>query len=225
MELPVPNVGVDKLRYLDKLFMCLPVQGIRAKLHGIRTTSPNGVWTVEAGKRFLSLVQPSCTAQAGLWAIVQENLGNETNKCLSVILMDTYTNDYAEGIRINNVLVDEGHADWSSKTKRHHYEYHSANTTANNDFVLSSHPTSQQLLTPSTSAMEFFKLNKVGNHQIHVIKIKGGNYLMSKEISKMFPKWKNKDILGKMITVKKRKYPYVDVNLGENQDFSEEYLV
>ena len=67
----------------------------------------------------------------------------------------------------------------------------------------------------------------VANHTLHIFNLRKRPYVISAEISLLFPKWKKKDHLSKMIKLKKQSIQGVDISrMSDNHDwFFEQCLI
>ncbi len=59
---------------------------------------------------------------------------------------------------------------------------------------------------------------------VHVINAGGRAFLVSAEISRLFPRWKKRDLLGRMVALKKEVYETVVVNPNDHEDLFAEAL-
>ena len=67
----------------------------------------------------------------------------------------------------------------------------------------------------------------LANHELHIFNLYKKPYVISAEVSSLFPKWKKKDHLGKMIKLKKQNIPCLEISRasGNHESFFEQCLI
>jgi len=67
----------------------------------------------------------------------------------------------------------------------------------------------------------------LANHELHIFNLYKKPYVISAEVSSLFPKWKKKDHLGKMIKLKKQNFPCLEISRasGNHESFFEQSLI
>lgn len=100
-------VSLRHCRFLHRQFSLLPLQGLRCHLAGLKPPTNN--WSEAASVRFQAMaVATNSVGPDGGGGVVAQLMSTESP--FSLVIYDAVTNYLPNGIVINQVLVDEGHA-------------------------------------------------------------------------------------------------------------------
>lgn len=82
-------------------------------------------------------------------------------------------------------------------------------------------------MTPSRideSSRRVIKIALSGGLQLHVLNIRNGFFVSSKEIALLFPKWKKRDLVEKMCSLKALRYENIIADKTKDAKLYEEAL-
>jgi len=220
----VLKVKKDSLYYLTTKFARLPGQAIQARLAGIKPGGGRSRYSKESSQRLMSLVKAS---PAGHVAVIR-GFGER----LSLWLVDTSTNDLPEGIAINQALVDEGLAESDGMATQSLPSAHSGENIPTNIPALRNENKNKEknwLDSEDTSPQQkYFNKGKEDENEnvgelesirpvwlagqaCHVVNKHRSAWMASHQISLFIPNWKGKDLLFKMLALKRLSVPSLTV--------------
>ena len=154
---------------------------------------------------------------------------------LSLWIVDTVSNDLPQGIVVNQVLVDEGLAvpDTAQVRKKSIVDHVtplrlpifgevSATQTEEalkqiQDLHVGSEKSQQKQGDIDMDGVVDIKEVKLDGHVCHVVIKNGSVWMASQEISILIPRWKGKDLLTKMLSLKHVLIPSITVTASSDR--------
>ena len=202
------KVKKSSLAYLHRRFGKLPGQAFEARLNGIKPAGERRDFTKKTTQRFLELtdVFTEDTEYLGLVAVVR-GLG----ETLSLSVVDTCTNDLPQGIVINQVLVDEGLAVPDACSTNHVINKVNSwldqmmNLNLGPDNSIDCELTGQTSLSEERDSVQSQVLHpvKMGGLDCQIVVKDGSAWMTRREVSRFIPNWKGKNLLLRMLRLKR----------------------
>jgi len=242
----VRKIPISSVRVLHEKFTELPAQALEAKLWDLADPSGGNKWSKESTRRFYELVKPTSEADWGCFSIVRRIETDASSGILHLELYDTLTNNFPRGLCINQQLVDEGFALNEERTnveknvtlKTLVVQEDTDRISGQNDLdnnpinklnrskKTKEHTAAENERSKTAKKIRYLisRVNLIENTETLVLIYKRKIWLSSGDIASLMPTWKGKDILAKMLEVRKVKIKSFHV-AQENLEKFEQLLV